>query len=110
VVPILRSLIEQASGGQDDASAASMKRTMDALAPLLSVETLTVLQLVGFNFKKAIGEPLTLLLQEFIASKVPEDPQSTIERNRLMLAFNIELLKVAQDPDATARWERLRSA
>jgi len=70
---------------------------------------LTVLQLVGFNFKKAIGEPLTLLLQKFITSKAPADPQSELERTELALKYNTEALKVAQDKEASDRLEQLRS-
>jgi hypothetical protein len=42
---------------------------MEIIKPLLSVETLTVLQLLGFNFKQAIGEPLTELVAGLIAAK-----------------------------------------
>jgi hypothetical protein len=108
-IPVLKNLIEQTSSGENSAAAANIEKAIDVLTPLLSVEMLTVLQLVGLNFKKAIGEPLTLLLQKFITSKVPVEPQSTAEYNKLVMTFNIELLKVAQDQDATDRWERLKS-
>lgn len=108
-IPVLKILIEQTSNDSNSAEAANMEKALDVLTPLLSVEMLTVLQLLGFNFKQAIGEPLTLLLQKFITSKVPVDPQSNLENNKILMAFNIELLKVAQDKDATDRWERLRS-
>ncbi|EFH89184.1 hypothetical protein [Ktedonobacter racemifer] len=91
------------------AQAANMENALDTLTPLLSVETLTVLQLLGFNFKQAIGEPLTLLLQKFITSKIPADPQSNIEYNKLVVTHNIEALKVVQDKDAADRLEQLRS-
>ncbi len=108
-IPVLKKLIEQASNDENSAAAANIEKALDVLTPLLSVETLTVLQLLGFNFKQAIGEPLTLLLQKFITSKVPVDPQSNLENNKLFMTFNIELLKVAQDKEASERWERLRS-
>ncbi len=108
-IPVLKDLIKQTSSGENAAAAANLDKTIDSLTPLLSVEMLTVLQLVGFNFKKAIGEPLTLLLQKFITSKVPADPQSNLEYNKLVMTFNIELLKVAQDKEASDRWERLKS-
>lgn len=66
------------------------KEIMDSLKNLISVETLTILQLIGFNYKKAIGEPLTLLLSKLIESKIP------IEHNR-----NIE---IALDVDAYNRY------
>ena len=108
-IPVLKNLIKQTSSDQNVVGATNIEKTIDSLTPLLSVEMLTVLQLVGFNFKKAIGEPLTTLLQKAITSKVPADPQSNLEYNKLVMTFNIELLKVAQDKDAFDRWERLRS-
>jgi hypothetical protein len=108
LIPVLKELIE-ASSDENNAAAANMEKTLDVLTSILSVETLTVLQLVGFNFKQAIGEPLTLLLQKFITSKAPVDPQSNAEYNKLMMAFNVEVAKIAQDKDATDRWMRLKS-
>lgn len=61
-MPVLQRLIKESG---DDAAA---QKTMDLLKPVLSVETLTVLQLLGFNFKRAIGEPLTELLNQKIMS------------------------------------------
>jgi hypothetical protein len=108
-IPVLKKLIEQTSSGENSAAAANIENAIDVLTPLLSVEMLTVLQLVGFNFKKAIGEPLTLLLQKFITSKAPVDPQSELERTELALKYNTEALKVAQDKEASDRLEQLRS-
>jgi hypothetical protein len=85
-----------------------MERSLDVLAPFLSVETLTILQLVGFNFKRALGEPLTMLLQKFITSKVPADPQTLQEFNRSVMTLTTDLAKVAQDPDATGRLLELK--
>lgn len=36
---------------------------------LISVDTLKTMQLIGFNYKAAIGEPLTLMLKNFLLSK-----------------------------------------
>lgn len=107
---MLKKLIEQTSNDGNSAEAANMEKALDALTPLLSVEMLTVLQLVGFNFKQAIGEPLTLLLQKFITSKVPLDPQSNLEHSKVVMAFNMELLKIAQDQDMSDRWMQLRAS
>src|SRR6266699_2900261 len=108
-IPVLKDLIKQTSSDENADGVTNIGNAIDVLTPLLSVEMLTVLQLVGFNFKKAIGEPLTTLLQKAITSKVPLDPQSNLEYNKLVMTFNIELLKVAQDKEASDRWERLKS-
>lgn len=60
IVPLLERVLA-ASGDQ------AAKQQMELLKPIMSIETLTVLQLVGFNFKRAIGEPLTeVLLQRIL--------------------------------------------
>ncbi len=43
-----------------------------------SVHTLTVLQLVGFNFKQAIGEPLTDVIEGLIRSKIPNTTNNAV--------------------------------
>jgi hypothetical protein len=54
------------------------------------------LQLLGFNFRKAIGEPLTELVSKLILSKAQPDPVLGLEIQRAYL-------DVARDPDAHAR-------
>ena len=41
-----------------------MNVLIEILKPILSVETFTIFQLLGFNFKEAIGVPLTSLLRK----------------------------------------------
>lgn len=45
---------------------------LDAIEKLISPETLQILQLLGFNYKKGIGDPLTELAANFIQSKAPK--------------------------------------
>lgn len=108
-IPILKDLIKQTSSNENNSTPTDMEKALDSLTPLLSVEMLTVLQLVGFNFKKAIGEPLTILLHKFIMSKVPVDPQSNLEYNKMAAMLSTEVLKVVQDKDASDRLARLKS-
>lgn len=60
IVPVLERVMAEAG------DEAAVQKMMELLQPILSVETLTVLQLVGFNFKRAIGEPLTEVLHQKI--------------------------------------------
>jgi hypothetical protein len=48
---------------------------VEAIKKLVSVEMLTVLQLVGFNFKAAIGEPLTQVVEGLILQLAPGQPR-----------------------------------
>lgn len=54
-VPLLREVMESAAtdGGRDMESA---QQAIDLIEPILSIEAVTVLQLIGFNFRRAIGE------------------------------------------------------
>ncbi len=67
VAPLLASFLNQSTPA-DDSSASAQQEIIEKL---LSVETITVLQLVGFNFKQAIGEPLTELVSNFIRMAGP---------------------------------------
>ena len=58
LIPAAERLMEL-SGNEND-------QTIEAVKALVSVELLTTLQLVGFNFKEAIGEPLTAVVQAMI--------------------------------------------
>lgn len=66
VVPTLKDLARSTGTSQ-----AEIDKILPALEALISVQTVTVLQLFGFNFKKAVGEPLTSLVARFIQSSGP---------------------------------------
>lgn len=69
----------------------------------LSVEMVTVLQLMGFNFRKAIGEPLTDLVSRLILSKAQADPSLSLEIQRLAIVRDNHFFQITQDPEAYAR-------
>ncbi len=101
-VPVLRHLIESAAAneGQDAITAPEI---IDLVKPLLSVETVTVLQLIGFNIRKAVGEPLTQLVNSLISSKAQADPVLLLEIQRLSLVRDTGYFEIAKDPEAHAR-------
>ena len=45
---------------------------LDSIEKLISPETLQIMQLLGFNYRKGIGEPLTELAANYIQSKAPK--------------------------------------
>lgn len=92
-IPKLQELAKVTGGNVDE--------MVRILSPLISKETLTILQLLGFNFRKAIGEPLTVLLEKMILSKLPIDPAVQTE-------LQLELLKVAKDPAARKVLEKFK--
>lgn len=103
IVPLLRQLAESATSGGGDAS--TPEEMIDLVEPLLSVETVTVLQLIGFNFRKGIGSPLTELVAKLISSRAPADPGISVELQKLTLARETSYLEVLRDPEARARLE-----
>ncbi len=62
IIPLIRSLSD-ASDGED--------KFTSLAKDLLSKESIKILQLIGFNFRRGIGEPLTELVAELISSKSP---------------------------------------
>lgn len=95
-------LVEQLATAAQDADSMSTEDTIDMLRPLLSAETLTVLQVLGFNFKQAVGEPLTILLREQILKLVPDREGDAIRQQQ-----TLEALRLAQDPEGIARFQEI---
>ena len=87
LIPILSSLLSEENREQ-----------LEQLKKLLSVETLTIMQLIGFNYKQAIGEPLTLLLRKIIEAKIPMDPKTNVN-------YALAMANIAKD--ATMRFYHL---
>ena len=89
LIPILSSLLPKENREQ-----------LEQLKKLLSVETLTIMQLIGFNYKQAIGEPLTLLLRKIIESKIPMDSKTNVD-------YALAIANIAKDKEATKRFYQL---
>lgn len=62
IVPLVTQWMESGENGSDAARA-----QVELLKPILSAETVTVLQLLGFNFRRAIGEPLTEVVHDLVS-------------------------------------------
>ncbi len=79
---------------------------VDMVKELLSKETLEILQLVGFNFKAAVAQPLTEIVQRLILALVPKSDSSG-EVERMQMEYQLQILKLAQDSDAYDRLQTL---
>lgn len=80
----------QPTGGNDQLK--SQIEAYEQIKELISVDTLKTMQLLGFNYKSAIGEPLTLMLRNFILSKVAE-PDSLNAFQKVITPEMVEILK-----------------
>jgi hypothetical protein len=103
-LPSLRSFVEQIpesalSAGSSDQVLAGL----EAIKPLVSPEALTILQMIGFNFKRAIGEPLTGVVESLITSRARPSANTQKDLQALSLERENLVFKIALDADAHAR-------
>ncbi len=105
ITDTLVPLIEKFVGGiEDEAERAKNQAYLDTIKSVVSKEMITVMQLVGFNFKQAVGEPLTLLIRRLIESKTPINDAELKRLNVINSNLSIE---VAKDEAATNRLMKL---
>lgn len=100
VVPLIEQVVDGMGEGID---AEKIKQQIQALKPLLSVETVNVLQLIGFNFRQAIGAPLTRRLRDVIEGQDNSGGELQIEVLRNQRAA----MELAADPSAYARFREM---
>lgn len=102
LVPKVEQLLQLAGG--TPANAAEIRQVIDVL---VSTETVKILQLLGFNFREAIGRPLTEFVARLIQAQGPIRPQDPEAIHRLQLENQAALARVALDPDAYDRFTAL---
>jgi len=90
-------VVEQLANVADDNGEAS--EALEAIKSLVRPETLTIMQLVGFNFRRAIGEPLTTIVERLILSRVPA-PDQTSDLQRLQLRHETAYFEALLNADA----------
>lgn len=73
IVPIFSEFLESDLISKDESiNKDEINQIIQVLKPLLSIETFTILQLLGFNFREAIGVPLTKLVKRAIDKEKEE--------------------------------------
>lgn len=98
VMPIINTLAES----QDE----NASQAINLLEPILSIEMISILQLLGFNFRKAIGEPLTELANSAI-KKLQNNLEPSIELQILQTQREIILAEVVKDENSYKRLRQL---
>ncbi|MFC7402897.1 hypothetical protein [Citricoccus sp. GCM10030269] len=101
VVPLIEKFALSTTG---EGEAQATQDNLDALKALLSADAVNVLQLVGFNFKEAVGAPLTDLLASVIRSKAQTSESPEMETQRAYIEFQTEMAKLSQDEAAFQRY------
>jgi hypothetical protein len=100
----LLPVVEQMAGFTEDPN--RTLKAVEAIKSLVRVETLTIMQLVGFNFRRAIGEPLTTLVERLIFSRLPASDQSA-ELQLLNVRRETAYFEMLADPEARQLFQRL---
>lgn len=71
---------EQVGARGDAAKRAQDAENLKAFLTLVNKDTLKTMQLLGFNYREAIGAPLTKVCSDFILTKLGTDPSNTRKR------------------------------
>ena len=103
ILPTISKLIEEYARTAN-ADVKQAQDVLDMIAPLVSKEALTILQVIGLNFKRAIGEPLTELIKSFIASRTQVTGADKQELDALGLRRDILVYEMSRDRDASRRF------
>jgi len=100
IIPVLSTLGESAMETEE------FEKAMSIINPLLSPKTLRIMQIMGFNFKKAIGEPLTELSNDKIKNLSESE---NVDFKMALAQRDVEYFKVLQNPDAYARMIEMKN-
>ncbi len=95
VIPVVEKLADFSEADHDT------QEVVDAVKSLVSVETVTIMQLVGFNFRRAIGEPLTALVERLILKQMPSTDANE-ELQVLHARREVAYLEALSIPEARA--------
>lgn len=88
----LLEIIKQHTNTSDSPEAQEQLEGLEQIKELISVDTLKTMQLLGFNYKKAIGEPLTIMLRNYILSYSPS-VDSIKDFQKVISPEMVEILK-----------------
>ena len=78
---------------------------LDSFAPLLSYDVLNLLQTLGFNYKEAIGKPLTDKVKHIVNKEIPKGESDEVK----VSFYNLQtkFIELAKDEQALQRYKDL---
>lgn len=106
LIPVIKELLETSS--EEDGNAEKLQETITAVEALITKDTINMMQILGFNFKKAIGEPLTDLTNKLITSNIPVTNHANVELNILSRKLELEMIDLAKDEESFERYRRIK--
>lgn len=106
IIPILTEVLQSDAITQfDEEEVKSINEVLEILEPLLSIETFKILQLLGFNFREAIGLPLTNLVKKSINKN--EVIELQYENNIASNKAQEQLFKLLQTEEGRQAFEKI---
>lgn len=105
IFPLLEKLLDNS---KDQEEAEKNRETLETFKPLLSKETFNIFQLLGFNYKRALGEPLTELVNGMIVSQKPIPQDLNLRLQTLQHEHEIQYFKMVNDEDSFQRHLKLQ--
>ncbi|PPG39493.1 hypothetical protein C5C17_11930 [Pseudoclavibacter sp. RFBA6] len=112
LIPALRRLIGEPSAlgeGVDESEVGTSPQgeMLDKLEELLSPEMIKVAQLLGFNFREAIGRPLTELTRRAVLARAAPEGSAKEEIAALHIRRETRMADLALDEAAYERYFKL---
>lgn len=98
LIPLIEKLLEETEEDSRERQA-----LLDLFKPVLSKETFSILQLIGFNIRAAVGEPLTEISQRAIRRRVPSEDMAA-EVQVAVANRDTAFAQLARDPEAFRRF------
>ena len=92
LIEIIKNFLIKQNNGKDNQEIQEQISSFEQIKELISVDTLKTMQLLGFNYKQAIGDPLTMILRNFILSKVPTSDNTEVI-HKMITPEMVEILK-----------------
>lgn len=92
LIEIVKSFLIKQNNGENNQEIQEQINSFEQIKELISIDTLKTMQLLGFNYKKAVGSPLTMILRNFILSKVPTSDNTEVI-HKLVTPEMVEILK-----------------
>lgn len=106
LIPTVEKLVDATENPHEQGQAqAEQLAAIKLIKSLGTTEMLSVLQLVGFSYRKAIGEPLTELVASLIRGEISYANDATVMK--LILERDILRYEVSQDVGAHNRWKTM---
>lgn len=92
LIEIIKNFLIKQNNGEDNQEIQEQISSFEQIKELINVDTLKTMQLLGFNYKQAIGDPLTMILRNFILSKVPTSDNTEVI-HKMITPEMVEILK-----------------